>query len=142
MTTTLTLALEIALSVLLAATLAYCVVLERRLIAVRKGQEGLKTTIGDLNSSIATAGASLRALQAAAGTVGESLDRKVASARAAIDELSLVSASGERIAQRMERTVDTSAAVRGAPRTASAHLPSQLPSGSIMNRLDTLRTAR
>src|SRR5882762_2281035 len=103
MTFTLTLVVEIALSVLLVATLVYCAVLERRLAAVRKGQEGLHMMIGDLNASLATAGASLRALQAAAGTVGETLDRKLCAARAAIDELSLVTASGERIAIRMER---------------------------------------
>ena len=43
---TLTFAVEIALEILLAATLCYCVVLERRLAAVRKGQEGLSRTIG------------------------------------------------------------------------------------------------
>src|ERR1700743_1021720 len=89
MTFTLTLAVELALSVLLVATLVYCSVLERRLRAVRQGQEHLKSTIGELNSSIATAGASLRALQAAAGTVGETLDRRLSVARATIDELSL-----------------------------------------------------
>ena len=58
---------ELILEVLLAATLCYCIVLERRLAAVRKGQEGLKTHIGELNMAIAGAGASLRALKAAAG---------------------------------------------------------------------------
>jgi hypothetical protein len=138
MTTILTLFFEIGLCVLLAATLGYCVVLDRRLKAVRQGQQEMNATIGDLNASLATAGASLRALQAAAGTIGEQLDRKVATARAAIDELSLVTASGERIAQRMERTVDTNAAVRGPVR----HSNGNLPSGSVMGRLDALRAAR
>ena len=59
--------MELGLEVLLALTLVYCVVLERRLAAVRKGQEGLKTHIGELNMAISGAGASLRALKAAAG---------------------------------------------------------------------------
>jgi hypothetical protein len=138
MTPVLTLLFESGLCILLAATLVYCVVLERRLKAVRQGQEGLNAMIGDLNASLATAGASLRALQAAAGTVGEQLDRKVANARAAIDELGLVTASGERIAQRMERTVDSRAAARPPVKQTNTHLPS----GSIMGRLDALRTAR
>ena len=58
---------ELILEVLLAATLCYCIVLERRLAAVRKGQEGLKTHIGELNMAISGAGASLRALKAAVG---------------------------------------------------------------------------
>ena len=140
MTTLVTLIFEIALCVLLAATLIYCGVLERRLKLVRQGQQEMNTTIGNLNASLASAGASLRALQAAADTVGGQLDRKVASARAAIDELSLVTASGERIAQRIERTVDNQSASRtSAPiRTANGHLPS----GSVMGRLDALRAAR
>lgn len=125
-----TIAVELALSLLLAATLIYCALLERRLKAVRKGQEGLKSTIAELNASLATAGASLRALQAAAGTVGDTLDRKLSVARATIDELSLLTSSGERIAQRMERSVET------APLRA---VNSQLPSGSVMERLKVAR---
>jgi hypothetical protein len=128
--------LETGLCILLVATLVYCVLLDRRLGAVRKGQQDLKNTIGDLNASIEAAGASLRALQSAAGSVGEALDRKVASARATIDELSLVAASGERIAQRMERSVDGAARPRAPARNA------QLPSGTVMGRLDALRAAR
>ena len=104
MTFTLTLAVELALSALLAATLIYCALLEKRLRAVRQGQQQMKSTIDSLNASLATAGASLRALQAAAGTIGETLDRKLSLARSTIDELSLVTASGERIASRMERS--------------------------------------
>ena len=138
MTAIFTLAFEIGLCGLLAATLCYCVVLDRRLKAVRAGQQDMKSSIGDLNASLATAGASLRALQANAGTIGEALDKRIASARAAIDELSLVAASGERIAQRMERTVDTHAAVRGPIRPTNANLPS----GSVMGRLVALMAAR
>jgi hypothetical protein len=138
MTAILTLAFEIGLCVLLAATLCYCMVLDRRLKAVRAGQQDMTSSIGDLNASLAAAGASLRALQVNAGTIGDALDKKIASARAAIDELSLVAASGERIAQRMERTVDTQAAVRVPMR----HVNANLPSGSVMGRLDALRAAR
>ncbi len=131
MTFTLTLVVELALSGLLVATLIYCALLERRLKAVRDGQQQMKSTIDSLNSSLATAGASLRALQAAAGTVGEVLDRKLATARSTIDELSLVTASGERIASRMERSVDT----KPAPRAVNPNLPS----GSVMERLKVAR---
>ena len=134
----LTLAVEIGLSILLAATLVYCMVLERRLSAVRKGQEGLKSTIGDLNASIARASQTLHALQAAAATTGETLDIKTTAARAAIDELSLLTASGERIASRMENSVET----RPQPRAIIRHGGAQLPSGSVMGRLDALRAAR
>jgi hypothetical protein len=121
--------LEVALDVLLAATLCYCVVLERRLAAVRKGQEGLKTHIGELNMAIAGAGASLRALKSAAGEAASTLDERLKRARLHIDELSVLTASGERIAQRMEGAAST-------PRIAREIPDMPLPSTSILSRLE------
>lgn len=126
---------ELILEVLLAATLCYCIVLERRLAAVRKGQEGLKTHIGELNMAIAGAGASLRALKAAAGEAAQTLDERLKRARLHIDELSVLAASGERIAQRMEGAA-------ASPRIAREIPDMPLPSTSIMNRLNTARMSQ
>jgi uncharacterized protein DUF6468 len=132
---TLTFYVEIALEVLLAATLCYCIVLERRLAAVRKGQEGLSRTIGELNMAISGAGASLRALKAAAGEAAGTLDERLKRARLHIDELSVLAGSAERIADRIERGVSS------VPRSVPlADIP--LPSSSIMNRLGAARTAQ
>jgi len=126
---TIAMALELTLTVLLAATLVYCILLERRLAAVRKGQDGLKRMIGELNAAIAGAGASLRALKSAAAGAAETLDERLKRARAVADELSLLSSSGERIAQRFDRAVP--------------QRPAQpLPSGSVMHRLDALKAVR
>ena len=127
--------LEVALDVLLAATLCYCVILERRLAAVRKGQEGLKTHIGELNMAIAGAGASLRALKSAAGEAAHTLDERLKRARLHIDELSVLTASGERIAQRMEGAATS-------PRIAREIPDMPLPSSSIMNRLNPARASQ
>jgi ABC-type transporter Mla subunit MlaD len=124
---TLALALELMLTLLLAATLVYCIVLERRLAAIRKGQDGLKTMIGELDAAIAGAGASLRALKSAAAGAADTLDERLKRARAVADELSVLSSSGERIAQRFDRAVPT---------------PANLPSGSVMHRLDALKAVR
>jgi len=121
--------LELALEVLLAFTLGYCVILERRLAAVRKGQEGLKRHIGELNMAIAGAGASLRALKTAAGEAAHTLDERLKRARLHIDELSVLSTSGERIAQRMESAAAT-------PRVAREIPDMPLPSTSILSRLE------
>jgi len=120
--------LELALEVLLAFTLCYCVVLERRLATVRKGQEGLSRTIGELNMAISGAGASLRALKAAANEAAGTLDERLKRARLHIDELSVLTASGERIAQRMESSA-------AAPRVAREIPDMPLPSTSILSRL-------
>jgi hypothetical protein len=129
---TITFYVEVALEVLLVATLCYCVLLERRLKAVRKGQEGLSRTVGELNMAIAGAGASLRALKAAAGESAQSMDERLKRARLHIDELSVLVASGERIADRIDRGVAAQPA-----RNPMAELV--LPSTSIMSRLDTAR---
>ena len=122
--------LELTLTVLLAATLVYCILLERRLAAVRKGQDGLKTMIGELNAAISGAGASLRALKAAAAGAAQTLDDRLKRARALADELALLASSGERVAQRFDR----------APVERAA--PAQFPSSSVMHRLDALKAVR
>ena len=104
---------EIALTVLLAATVVYCAVLERKLSALRKGQDGLKETIGELNGAIVSAGASMRMLKVAASSAAENLDERMSRARGIIDELSLLTASGERIADRIERGTPMKAAANG-----------------------------
>lgn len=114
------LCIEILLCVLLAATLGFCAVLERKLSALRKGQDGLKTTIGELNGAITAAGTSMRMLKSAATGAVERLDEKVGAARAAIDELSLLTASGERIAARIERGVEPQRTSEGAVLPAAA----------------------
>ncbi|MBU6444362.1 MAG: hypothetical protein KGR48_10670 [Alphaproteobacteria bacterium] len=114
----LSLIVEIVLSLLLAATLVYCALLERRLSALRKGQDGLKDIIADLNAAITNAGVSMRLLKGAASGAAETLDERVARARGLIDELSVLTASGERIAARIERGAPS------APRkTAGGALP-------------------
>ena len=113
---TLSFILESSLSFLLAATLIYCIVLERRLAAVRKGQEGLKTMIGELNAAISGAGASLRALKSAASGAAETLDERLRRARLLADELALLTASGLQGTQsprRATRTLDVCLAVVG-----------------------------
>lgn len=138
---TLGLAVELALTGLLAVTLVYCIVLERRLAAVRRGQEGLKSTIGELNTAITNAGGSMRALKATASGAADTLDDRLARARGIIDELSLLTASGERIAERFDRASDASAAARTQTQT-HAGAGSPLPSSNIMKRLDALRAVR
>lgn len=95
---------EVGLSVLLLATLIYSVLLERRLAALRSGQDGLKQTIALLNEAIVGAGSSMRALKSTAAGAAEALDDRMSRARSVADELSLLVASGDRIAERMDRS--------------------------------------
>ncbi|MGD0144046.1 MAG: DUF6468 domain-containing protein [Rhizomicrobium sp.] len=125
---TVSLIVELALSGLLLATIGYCAVLERRLSALRKGQDGLKETIGDLNAAIVNAGVSMRALKATAAGAAENLDERLARARGLIDELSMLTSAGDRIADRIDRTAGASRA------SANGATPAILA-----NRLEALR---
>ena len=127
---TFSLIVEIALTLLLAATLVYCAILERRLSALRKNQDGFKETIGELNQAIAAAGASMRMLKAAASGAGEALDERLSRARNLSDELALLTNSGERIAQRIERGA---ASPQQGTRTGTPSV--------LANRLDALKPA-
>jgi ABC-type transporter Mla subunit MlaD len=127
----LTFAIEIALEVLLTATLGYCIVLERRLAAVRRGQEGLSRIVGELNMAISGAGASLRALKSAANEAAHTLDERLKRARLHVDELSVLVGSAERIADRIEQGVGVA--------RESQPVTQPLPSTSIMSRLEMTR---
>jgi hypothetical protein len=98
---TLSLVVELALSVLLTATIIYCAILERRLTMLRKGQDGLKQTFGELNTAIISAGTAMRALKDSTVSAADALDDRLSRARGMADELSVLTASGERIAERM-----------------------------------------
>jgi hypothetical protein len=101
MTMNISLIVELGLSALLLATIIYCAILERRLSALRKGQDGLKDTIAKLNEAIVAAGSSMRMLKSTAAGAAEALDERIARGRGLADELSILTASGDRIAERM-----------------------------------------
>ena len=114
------LCIEILLCILLTATLGFCLVLERKLSAMRKGQDGLKVLIAELNGAIGAAGTSMRMLKAAASGAVEQLDEKVGAARAAIDELAVLTTSGDRIATRIERSLDAQGSAQSVVLPAAA----------------------
>jgi Flp pilus assembly protein TadB len=93
---------EVTLAVLLAATLICCFSLDRRLKRLRTDQESLNGTVHALNAAVINAGASVAKLRAATAEADKTLGGKVTSARALVDELSLLTAACERIATRLE----------------------------------------
>src|SRR5580698_9915306 len=118
---------EIMLSGLLLATVIYCALLERKLSALRKGQDGLKETIGELNRAIISASVSMRTLRATADDAGKNLQEQISKARAMTDELALLNVSGDRIAQRIVGGAQTT-------KTTNTAMPA-----ALANRLDALR---
>jgi len=132
--------LELVLTGLLAATLFYCIVLERKLAALRKGQDGLKGTLAQLNGAVAAAATSMTALKISAGDITQTLDARLGHARGLADELGVLCGSGERIVERFAERLDAKPAPRAAKADAGK-VDVGLPSASIMDRLDSGRFA-
>ena len=106
---------EAVFALLLAATLYVCWTLERRLKNLRADQEHLVGTIRTLSGAITAAQLSLAGLRSAAKEADDTLGRKVTTARALADELALLNAAGERIAERMDAARDTHVKPKSAP---------------------------
>lgn len=86
---------------LLGATVFYCVLLDRRLRAMREGQDGLKDTIHTLNEACDRAAMSVRNLAGATEQVDDELERRLERARALADELGMILESGNNLADRL-----------------------------------------
>jgi hypothetical protein len=92
-------AYEALICLLLAAAVVMCWRVDRRLRALRSGQDGLKTTISDLNDAVDRARASLAALDRASKEQGAALKTDVEAARRLSDELRFLTDRGETQAQ-------------------------------------------
>jgi hypothetical protein len=136
LTMNISLIVELGLSGLLLATIIYCAILERRLSALRKGQDGLKDTIAKLNEAIVAAGSSMRMLKSTAAGAAEALDERISRGRSLADELSILTSSGDRIAERM---ADRSAASRASNVSA---MPASLAARMEALKPQALRNVR
>ena len=84
-----TLVLEGALGVLLAACLFYCWRLDRKLSALRNGQDGIREAARELNVSVAAAEAAVRNLRQAAHETGRDLQGRIDTAGALAEKLGM-----------------------------------------------------
>ena len=104
--------IELTLAALLAATLVCCFSLERRLKRLRRIRRASTERSLRSTPAIVSASASVAKLREAAAEADKSLGGKVTSARALVDELSLLTAACERIATRMEGAQNWNAPAR------------------------------
>lgn len=83
------LALEVLLAVLLSACLYYFWRLDRKLAALRSGQDGVRAAAAELAQATAQAEAAIRGLRVTAQEAGRDLQARVNDARATADRLGL-----------------------------------------------------
>ncbi len=95
--------LEIIVCLFLGATIAYCAVLDRKLRAMRAGQDGMRELVSELNAATQRAVGAIDGLKRASEESGEELAERIRRARGLADELSLMLESGNSIAERLGR---------------------------------------
>jgi hypothetical protein len=84
-----TLTLESLLAVLLAACLYYFWRLDRKLSALRTGQDGVRAAAEELAQATASAEAAVRTMRASAADAGRDLQARINDARATAERLGL-----------------------------------------------------
>ena len=94
---------EALIGVLLVGAAVMCWRVDRRLKALRDGQDGLKETVSALNDAVDRARAGLAALDRASKETGEVLEQRTHEARALADELRLLTSAGETRLDRFDR---------------------------------------
>lgn len=82
-----TIVLEAALGLLLLACLFYCWRLDRKLSALRAGQDGIREAARELNASVAAAEAAVKNLRLAAHEAGRDLQGRIDTAGAIAEKL-------------------------------------------------------
>jgi len=117
---------EAVVLVVLAGAAFMCWRVDRRLRALRSGQDGLRDTVRALDEAVERARASLAALDRASKGAGADLQDSVREARALADELRLLSEAGEARAERL----------------AGSRRRAEPPSGSARPRSKPLDTVR
>jgi len=95
-------ALDLMLIVLLCTTVGYCVVLNRRLTRLRDGQSEFKELVETLTAATDKAQASLKDLRELTDTTSAELSKNIRTARELADELSMITESGNALANRIE----------------------------------------
>jgi len=95
--------LEVAVAVLLLATIAYCFVLNRRLQELRSAQSDMAGLMRDFTSAMQQAEEGLVELRALGRELGGELDDRIGEARGLLDELNIMVDSGSGLADRIEQ---------------------------------------
>ena len=92
---------DAVVALLLVATIAYSVVLNRRLTAVRSDREKFETLIRNLNAASQRAEGAVSKLRGTAEDLGQRLDKKVDEARGLADDLAYMIERGSNIADKL-----------------------------------------
>ncbi|KAA0598533.1 hypothetical protein J2848_001110 [Azospirillum lipoferum] len=93
--------IDVVMVGLLAATIAYAIILNRQIIALRESRGEMAELIQGLNDAMARAESGVRTLKKTAGDTGEDLQRTVNKAQTLRDELEFMIEAADALANRL-----------------------------------------
>lgn len=94
--------LDVLISILLATTIVWCVLLNRRLRGLRQNQGELATLIAELNLATSRAESGITVLRDNAEEAGANLQTSIAHAERLNDDLAYLSERGSRLVERLD----------------------------------------
>jgi uncharacterized phage infection (PIP) family protein YhgE len=97
--------LDLVLIVMLAACIAYCVSLNKKLSVMRNAQSEMRQVAQQFDQAIVKSKLGIEELRRASKDLGGGLQREVDDARSLLEELKLINASSSRIADRLQESV-------------------------------------
>ncbi len=135
------LAIEVVVSILLAATIFYCISLERRLKQLRADEQVMRRTVAELSAATANAERAIVTLKQTVSQADASLAQRLESAERFAADLSINVRAGEDIIDRVRQIVETSrraataqaAAASAPPAPAPTTAEASTPAGRVVN---------
>ncbi|PWC86491.1 hypothetical protein TSH100_11965 [Azospirillum sp. TSH100] len=109
--------IDVVMVGLLAATIAYAIILNRQIIALRESRGEMAELIQGLNDAMARAETGVRTLKRTAGDTGEDLQRTVTKAQTLRDELEFMIEAADALANRLGNVSERDGARRDAGRS-------------------------
>jgi hypothetical protein len=130
--------LDAAIAVLLVATIAYAVVLNRKLGALRDAKTEMEGLLARFVESTDKAGSGIESLKAEAKRSGERLQAKLDAARGLADDLGFLIEKGSGLADRLDGALGVARAERVTVKPAGAEIK---PAGSAGGSGEETRAA-
>ena len=127
---------------LLATTIIYCFLLHRRLTALRDAQAEMAELITQFNAAADRAKSGVDTLKQATTAAGRDLQAELRKARAMTDDLVVMSESGERLAERLERGIDSAREQSVVSRASGANSTNRVRSDAELELVQALRQSR
>jgi Domain of unknown function (DUF6468) len=124
---TLALAGDLVVAILLIVTIAYSVVLNRRLAVLRGDKAELRALVESLAQATASAGAGIATLKVAAENVGQELDARRATTESLRDDLTYLIERANSAADRLENSIRVQRDTTRAPEATAAPAPAATP---------------